>query len=127
MKRIYHGIQLIDSKREGIYKGSFTQDSCLSSKVLEICDILLESIVESTIFLLKGFLNKFSEVGTSSGFDAKGIEGGSNVLGKLVKGLLLGVNGCIRHLVIPHFKEINALTFIHLVQGGHDVDLTGGV
>ena len=56
MKRIYHGIQLIDSKREGIYKGSFIQDSCLSSKVLEICDILLESIVESAIFLLKGFL-----------------------------------------------------------------------
>ena len=32
-----------------------------------------------------------------------------------------------RHFVIPHFREINTLTLIHLVQGSHDLDLVNGV
>ena len=57
---------------------------------------------------MKDFLDKFSKVGMSGGFDIEGIGGGFKVLSELVKDLFFGVNGGIRHLVIPHFQEIDA-------------------
>ena len=67
------------------------------------------------VFLSEGLLNKFSEVRASHGFDVKGIEGGFEVFGEFIKGLFFGVNGGIGHLVIPHFREVDASTLTHLV------------
>ena len=60
-------------------------------------------------------------------FDVKGVEGGFKVFGKFIEGLFFGINGGIGHSIIPHFREVNASTLTHLVQGSHDFDLIGGV
>ena len=94
---------------------------------MEVCDEFLESIIEGPIFLLKGFLGKFSKVGASGGFDVKGVEGGFEVFSKFIEGLFFGINGSVGHSVIPHFREVDASTLTHLVQGSHDLNLVGGI
>ena len=94
---------------------------------MEIGDEFLEAVIEGSVFLLEGLLGKFGKVGVSSGFDVKGVEGGFEIFSKFIKGLFFGVNGGVGHSVIPHFREANASTLTHLVQGSHDFNFVGGV
>ena len=104
---------MVHSKGEVINKGGFIHNPSFDSKILEVGDEFLETIVEGPIFLLKGLLNKFSEVRVGSGFDVEGIEGGLEVFSEFIEGFLFGVNGGIRHFVIPHFQEVNASVISH--------------
>ena len=110
-----------------INEGGLVRDPCFGSKVLEVGDEFLETIIEGPVFFLEGFLGKFSEFGVGGSFDIKGIEGGFKVFGKFVEGLFFGINGGVGHPIIPHFGEVDASTLTHLVQGSHDFDLIGGV
>ena len=110
-----------------INEGGLVRDPCFGSKVLEVSDEFLESIIEGPIFLSEGLLGKFSEVGAGSGFDVEGIEGGFEVFSKFIKGLFFGIDGSVGHSIIPHLGEINASALTHLVQGSHDFDLVSGV
>ena len=110
-----------------INEGDLIRDPCFGSKVLEVGDEFLESIIEGPIFLLEGLLGKFSEVGAGSGFDVEGVESGFEVFSEFIKGLFFGIDGSVGHSIIPHLGEINASTLTHLVQGSHDFDLVGGV
>ena len=106
---------MVDSKREMIDKGGFIQDPGFGSEVLEVSDEFLEAIIEGPVFLSEGLLNEFSKVRASGGFDVKGVEGGFEVFGEFIKGLFFGINGGVGHLVIPHFREVDASTLTHLV------------
>ena len=54
------------------------------------------------------------------GFDVKGIESGFKVFSEFIKGLFFGINGGVGHSIVPHFREVDASTLTHLVQGSHD-------
>ena len=108
-------------------EGGFIQDPSFGDEILEVSDEFLETIVKDPIFLLEGLLNEFSEVRVCGGFDVKGVEGGLKVFSEFIKGLFFGINGSIKHLVIPHFREVNASALTHLVQGSHDLNLVGGI
>ena len=110
-----------------INEGGLIRDPCFGGKVLEVGDEFLETVIEGPVFLLEGLLGEFSEVGVGSSFDVEGVEGGFKVFSEFIKGLFFGINGGIRHLVIPHFREVNASTLTHLIQGSHDLDLISGV
>ena len=56
----------------------------------------------------------------SSGFGIEGIKGGLKVFSKFVKGFVRGFDEGVGHLVVPHFSEGGALSFIHLVKGHHN-------
>ena len=127
MGKVHGGDLLVDSKGEMIDEGGFIQDSGFGGEVLEVGDEFLETIVEGPIFLLEGLLNEFSKVRASGSFDIKGIEGGFEVFSKFIKDLFFGINSGIEYLVVPHFREVNASTLTHLVQGSHDLKLVGGI
>ena len=110
-----------------INEGGLVRDPCFGSKVLEVGDEFLETIIEGPVFLSEGLLGKFSEVGAGGSFNVKGVEGGFKVFSEFIEGLFFGINGGIGHSIIPHFREVNASTLTHLVQGSHDFDLIGGV
>ena len=94
---------------------------------MEVSDEFLEAVIEGSIFFSEGLLGEFSKVGASSGFDVKEVEGGFEVFSKFIEGLFFGVNGGVGHSVVPHFREVDASTLTHLVQGSHDFNFIGGV
>ena len=110
-----------------IDEGGFIRDPGIGSEVLEVGDEFLEAIVEGPVFFSEDLLNEFRKVRASSGFDVKGVEGGFEVFSEFIKGLFFGINGGVGHLGIPHFREVNASTLIHLVQSSHDFNFVGGV
>ena len=115
------GDPLINPKRELVNEMIFLLDSRLERKVLEVSDILLESIISGSI-LLEGFLHKFGEFGAGSGFGVKGVEGSFKILDEFVEGLFgVGDQG-ISHLVIPDLSIGGPPFIAHIVQGGHDLD-----
>ena len=69
-------------------KGDFIGDSCSSREVLEVGDILLESIICNTIGVSEEFLSKFGELKVGSGLGVEGKEGGIEVFNRLTKGFL---------------------------------------
>ena len=68
-----------------INEGGLIRDPCFGSKVLEASDEFLETIIEGPVFLLKGLLGEFSEVGVGSSFDIEGVEGGFKFSANLLK------------------------------------------
>ena len=54
-------------------------------------------------------------------FGVKGVEGGFEVLGKLLEGLCGVSNGGICHLIIPSFSIEDSSSTAHLIQGDHDL------
>ena len=110
-----------------INEGGLVRDPCFGSKVLGVGDEFLETIIEGPVFLLEGLLGEFSKVGAGGSFDVEGVEGGFKVFGEFIEGLFFGIDGGIGHSIIPHFGEVDASTFTHLVQGSHDFDLVSGV
>ena len=110
-----------------INEGDLIRDPCFGSKVLEVGDECLETVIEGPVFLLEGLLGEFSEVGVGSSFDIEGVEGGFKVFSEFIKGLFFGIDGGIGHSIIPHLGEVNTSTLTHLVQGSHDFDLIGRV
>ena len=94
---------------------------------MEVCDVLLETIIDSSIGEASGFLDKFREIKVSSGLGVKGVESGFEIFRKFVKGFLRGVDGGVCHLVIPHFSEGGTPSFTHFVESGHDLVIVRGV
>ena len=118
---------MVNLKGEMINEGGLIRDPCFGSKVLEVGDEFLETIIEGPIFLSEGLLGKFSEVGAGGSFNVKGVEGGFKVFSEFIEGLFFGINGGIGHSIIPHFREVNASTLTHLVQGSYDFNFVSGV
>ena len=110
-----------------INEGGLVRDPCVGGKVLEVSDEFLETVIEGPIFFSEGLLGKFSKVGVSGSFDIEGVEGGFKVFGEFVEGLFFGIDGSIGHPIIPHFREVDASTLTHLVQGSHNFDLVSGI
>ena len=121
------GNLLVNSKGKMINEGGLIRDPCFGGKVLEVGDEFLETIIEGPVFLLEGLLGEFGKVGVSGGFNVKGVKGGFEIFSKFIKGLFFGINAGVGHSVIPHFREVNASTLTHLVQGSHDFNLIGEV
>ena len=86
-----------------VNEGDFIRDPGFGSKVLEVGDEFLKSVVKGPIFFLEGSLNEFGEVGMCSGFDIKGVEGSFKVFSKFIEGLFFGINGSVQYFVVPHF------------------------
>ena len=57
-------------------------------------------------------------------FGVKGVEGGLEILGKLIEGLFGVGNGSICHSVIPGFCIVGSSSTAHFIQGSHDL---GGI
>ena len=121
------GDLLINSQGELVNEGNVISDSSLASKVLEVGDVLLESIVYDPIRVANGLLDEFGQIEVGSGFGIEGIEGGFKVFGEFVKGFVRGFDGGVSHLVIPHFSKGGTLSFTHLVKGCHNLVVVGGV
>ena len=72
----YSGDLLINLQRELIDEGNVVHDSSLAGEILEVCDVLLETIIGGSIGEASGFLDKFREIKASSGLGVKGVESG---------------------------------------------------
>ena len=94
---------------------------------MEVCDVLLETIIDGSIGEASGFLDKFREIKASSGIGVEGVESGFEIFCEFVKGFLRGVDGGVCHFVIPHFSEGGAPSFTHFVESGHDLVIVKGV
>ena len=109
------GNLLVQSEGELVDEGDVVGDSCFTGEVLEVGDVLLEAVVKGSIRAFDGFLNQFGQVKAGCGFGVKGIEGGFEVLCKLLEGFPgIGDVG-ICEFIIPHFGKIGSLSFAHLV------------
>ena len=71
--------------------------------MLEVGDVLLESIIGGAVLFLERCLHEREQLSVGSGFGVKGVAGGFEDLGELLKGLFRVGNGGICHLVVPCF------------------------
>ena len=69
------GNLLINLQGELVNESDVVSDSCFAGEVLEVSDILLESIVCNSIGAVNGLLDEFGQIQAGSGFDVKGIKG----------------------------------------------------
>ena len=115
------GDSLINSQGELINKGDVVSDSSLASKVLEVGDVLLESMVYDPIRVVNGLLDEFGQIKVGSGFGVEGIEGDFKVFGEFVEDFVRGFDEGVGHLVIPYFSKGGASSFTHLVKGHHNL------
>ena len=94
------GNSLINSQGELVNESDIISDSCFAGKVLEVSDILLESIVCDPIGAANGLLDEFRQIQVGSGFGVEGIKGGFKIFGEFVEGFVRGFDGGVGHLVI---------------------------
>ena len=111
---------LINPQGELVNEGDVISDSSFAGEVLEVSDVLLESIVCNPIEVADGLLNEFGQIKVGSGFGVKGIKGGFKVFSKFVEGFVRGFDGGVGHLVIPHFSKGGTSSFTHLVKSHHN-------
>ena len=103
-----------------VNEGDVISDSSFAGKVLEVSDVLLESIIYDPIRVADGLLDEFGQIKAGSGFGVEGIKGGFKVFCKFVKGFVRGFDGGVSHLVISHFSKGGTSSFAHLVKGCHN-------
>ena len=102
--REYHCSKLlVKSKGKLVDESDVVGDACLRGKVLEVSDILLESIVHNSIRAFEQFLSELGELEVSSCFSVIGEKCRLKVGCKFVEGLFRIGDRDIHHLVIPHF------------------------
>ena len=123
----HSGDSLINPQGELVNESDVVSDSCLAGKVLEVGDILLESIICDPIGVADGLLDEFGQIQVGCGFDVKGIKGGFKIFGEFVKGFVRGFDVGVSHFVILHFSKRGALSFAHLVKGCHNLVVVSGV
>ena len=102
-------------------------DSCFAGEVLEVSNILLESVVCDPIGAANGFLDEFGQIQVGSGFGVKGIKGGFKIFSEFVKDFVRGFDGGVGHFVIPHFSKGGASSFTHLIKGHHNLVIVSRV
>ena len=56
-RKDHSGNPLVQSKRELVNKGDVVSDSCFTGEILEVSDVLLETIVKGSIRAFDGSLN----------------------------------------------------------------------
>ena len=121
------GNSLVNPQGELVDEGNVIGDSSLAGKVLEVSDILLETIVSGSVGVVNGLLDELGKVQVGSGSGIEWVERSLEVLSELLEGLLVVRDGGVDHLVIPHFSEEGSLSFTHLVEGRHDLVVIRGV
>ena len=121
------GNLLVNPQGELVNEGNVVSDSSLAGEVLEVGDILLETIISGFIRAANGFLDELGGVQAGSGSGIEWVECSLEVLSKFLEGLLVVRDGGVDHLVIPHFSERGSSSFTHLVEGRHDLVVIGGV
>ena len=121
------GDSLINPQGELVNEGDVISDSGFAGKVLEVSDVLLESIVCDPIGAVDGLLDKFGQIKVGSGFGVEGIKNGFKVFGEFVEGFVRGFDGGVGHLVIPHFSKGGTSSFAHLVKDHHNLVIVSRV
>ena len=121
------GNSLVNPQGELVNEDNVIGDSSLAGEVLEVGDILLETIVSGSIGVANGLLDELEKVQVGSGSGIEWVERSLKVFSKLFKGLLVVRDGGVDHLVVPHFNEGGSSFFTHLVEGHHDLIVIGGV
>ena len=121
------GNSLVNPQGELVNEDNVIGDSSLAGEVLEVGDILLETIVNDSIGAANGLLDELEKVQVGSGSGTEWVERSLKVFSKLLKGLLVVRDGGVDHLVVPHFSEGGSSSFTHLVEGHHDLVVIGGV
>ena len=110
-----------------VNEGDVVSNSSFAGEVLEVGDVLLESIICDPIRVLNSLLDEFGQIQVGSGFGVKGIKGGFKVFGEFVKGFIRGFDRGVGHLVIPHFSKGGTSSFTHLVKGHHNLVIVSRV
>ena len=87
------GDLLIGPQEELVNEGDVVSDFSFTGKVLEVGDVLLESIVCDPIRAANGPLDEFGQIKAGSGFGVKEIKGGFKVFSKFVEGFVRGFDG----------------------------------
>ena len=123
----HSGDTLVYSKEELVNESNIISDGSFAGKVLEVCDVLLESIVNGSIREVHGFLDKFGQVQASGSFGIKGVKYDLKVVRKLLEHFLINRDNGVSHLVIPYFSKGCTTTFTHLVKHCHDLVIVSGV
>ena len=108
-------------------EGNVISDSSLAGEVLEVGDILLETIVSGSVRVTNGLLDELGKIQAGSGSGVEWVERSLELLSELLKGLLVVRDGGVNHLVIPHFSKGGSSSFTHLVEGSHDLVVVRGV
>ena len=123
----HSGNSLVNPQGELVDEGNVVSDSSLAGEVLEVGDILLETIISGSVEAANGLLNELGKVQVGSGSGIEWVEHSLEVLSELLEGLLIVRDGGVDHLVIPHFSEGGSLSFTHLVEGRHDLVIIRGI
>ena len=126
-RKDHGGNLLVNPQGELVDEGNVVSDSSLAGKVLEVSDILLETIISGSIGAVNGLLDELGKIQVGSGSGVEWVECSFEVLSELFKGLLVVGDGGVDHLVIPHFSEGGSSSFTHLVEDHHDLVVIGGV
>ena len=121
------GNLLVNPQGELVDEGNVIGYSSLASEVLEVGDILLETIVSGSIRVVNGLLDELGKVQADSGSGIEWVECSLKVFSKLLEGLLVVRDGGVDHLVVPHFSKGGSSSFTHLVEGRHDLVIVGGI
>ena len=73
------GNSLINPQGELVDEGDIIGNSSLAGKILEVSDVLLESIVSGSIGAVSGFLNELGEIQAGSSFGVEWVKCGFEV------------------------------------------------
>ena len=89
------GELLVKSKQELVNEGDFVGNPCSGREVLEVGDILLESIISDPIRTFERLLSKLGELKTSCGFGVEREESGVEFFDEFLKGFLSASDGSV--------------------------------
>ena len=123
----HFGEFLIQPKGELVDEVELVFGSSLHGQVLEVSDVLLESVIGGAILLLERSLSEGTKLVVGGDLGVEGVEGGFKVIDELVERLFRVGDVGVGHPVIPGFCVGGSSSSAHLVQGGHDFGGVRGV
>ena len=93
------------------------------SKILECSNVVVETIIGDSIFVLPGFLVQFRDIPTGFFSDVKGTEIFLKVINEVSEVLICQFDSCIFHFVIPDLRKGDPFSQTHFVEDGCNFNL----
>ena len=119
-----HGGDLFVEASQEVGDGcEFVFKLCFGSEVFKLVNVVLESIIGSSVFIFALFLEKSRYVTVGFHLGVKGVKVLVIVCHELLKCLFFRFNASVGHFVVPFFQKGNTFSSTHFAKDEGDFDL----